>query len=132
MFLGSFKTVFSGKNRLILPKRFRKELGNGDKFYILLGENGEVWGFDPKNWSRLSESILKFPLSTEEGRLKRLKVFPRAEECSLDGQGRFILPQEFMENLDFKNEVLIIGAGDHFEVWDADLWQKEQGRLLKA
>lgn len=132
MFLGSFKTLFSGKNRLILPKRFRKELENGDKFYILLGENGEVWGFDPKNWSRLSEDILKFPLSTEEGRLKRLKVFPRAEECSLDGQGRFILPQEFMENLDFKNEVLIIGAGDHFEVWDANLWQKEQGRLLKA
>ena len=132
MFLGSFKTFFSGKNRLVLPKRFRRELGSEDKFYILLGENGEVWGFDPVNWSQLAESILKFPLSTEEGRLKRLKVFPRAEECSLDGQGRFILPQEFMENLDFKNEVLIIGAGDHFEVWDMDLWQKEQGRLLKA
>ncbi|MDO8573321.1 MAG: hypothetical protein Q7R77_01080 [Candidatus Daviesbacteria bacterium] len=131
MFLGSFKTIFSGKNRLILPKRFRKALGNGDKFYIFLGENGEVWGFDPKNWSRLSESILKFPLSTEEGRVGRLKVFPRAEECSLDGQGRFILPQEFIENLDFKNEVLIIGAGDHFEVWDAHLWHEHYERISR-
>lgn len=132
MFLGSFKTIFSGKNRLILPKRFRKELGNEDKFYILLGENGEIWGFDPENWSHLSESILKLPLSTEEGRIKRLRLFPRAEECSLDGQGRFILPQEFIENLDFKNEVLIIGAGDHFEVWDLKIWQKEQEQLLKS
>ena len=131
MFLGSFKTYFSGKNRLILPKRFRKELGSKDKFYILLGENGEIWGFDPKNWLNLTESILEFPLSTEEGRVKRLRLFPKAEECTLDGQGRFILPQEFIENLDFKGMVLIIGAGDHFEVWDLKLWQKQKQELEK-
>ncbi len=126
MFLGSFKTLFSGKNRLILPKRFRKELGNEDRFYILLGKNGEVWGFDNINWSKLVEIVLESPLTTEEGRVKRLSFFPIAEECALDGQGRFILPQEFIDKLDFKNEVLIIGAGDHFEIWDVGLWQKQQ------
>lgn len=131
MFLGSYKTFFSGKNRLILPKRFRKELGNEAKFYILLGGNGEIWGFDPKNWSDLAESILKFPLSSDRGRIKRLKLFPRAEECSLDDQGRFILSQKFIENLKFSKEVLIIGAGDHFEVWDLGLWQKQEEWLEK-
>ncbi|OGE26179.1 hypothetical protein A3C26_01495 [Candidatus Daviesbacteria bacterium RIFCSPHIGHO2_02_FULL_39_12] len=131
MFLGSFKTYFSGKNRLILPRRFRKELGNEDKFYILLGENGEIWGFDPENWLKLTESILKVPLSMEKGRVKRLMFFPKAEECVLDGQGRFILPQEFMENLNFKKEVFILGAGDHFEVWDLNLWGKQKARLEK-
>lgn len=131
MFLGSFKTYFSGKNRLVLPKRFRKELGNEDKFYILLGENGEVWGFDPINWLKVAEGILRFPLSSEEGRVRRLKLFPKAEECVLDSQGRFILPQEFMENLEFKEEVYIIGAGDHFEVWDLNLWRKQQEQLRK-
>lgn len=138
MFLGSYKTYFSGKNRLILPKRFRKELGSEDRFYILLGENGEIWGFDPKNWVKLTASILESPLSTEEGRVKRLKLFPKAEECILDAQGRFILPQEFMstaqslgliENLNFRKVVLIIGAGDHFEVWDVNHWEKHQIRL---
>ena len=131
MFLGSFKTYFSGKNRLILPRRFRKELGNEDKFYILLGENGEIWGFDPENWLKLTESILKVPLSMEKGRVKRLMFFPKAEECVLDGQGRFILPQEFMENLNFKKEMFILGAGDHFEVWDLNLWGKQKARLEK-
>ncbi len=131
MFLGSFKTYFTGKNRLVLPKRFRKGLGNEDKFYILLGENGEVWGFDLENWLKLSESVLRFPLSTEEGRVERLKLFPKAEECVLDGQGRFILPQEFMDNLEFRKEVYIIGAGDHFEVWDLTLWEKQQVQLEK-
>lgn len=130
MFLGSFKTDFSGKNRLILPKRFRKELGNEDKFYIFLGENGEIWGFDSGNWLKLTEKVLESPLSTEEGRIGRLKVFPKAQECILDSQGRFVLPQEFMEKLSFKKEVMIIGAGDHFEVWDQDQWVRQQERII--
>lgn len=124
MFLGSFTTLFSGKNRLILPKRFRRELGNEDKFYILLGENGEIWGFDVINWTKLAEIILNVPLSSEEGRIKRLKLFSKAEECVLDSQGRFILPQELMTNLTFDDEVLIVGAGDHFEIWNPEKWNK--------
>lgn len=120
MFLGSFKTYFSGKNRLILPKRFRKELGNNDKFYIFLGENGEIWGFDSENWAKQAESILEIPLSSEEGRLRRLNFFSRADECVLDSQGRFILPLEFVSKTNFKEEVLMIGAGDHFEIWDPE------------
>lgn len=122
MFLGSFKTYFSGKNRLILPKKFRKELGNKDGFFVFLGNYGEIWGFDKENWDKLAESILKIPLSTDEGRKKRLQFFSRADECVLDSQGRFILPSEFVEKVDFKNEVLIIGAGDHFEIWDPKKW----------
>lgn len=120
MFLGSFKTYFSGKNRLILPKKFRRELGQQDKFFILLGENGEIWGFDQINFLKQAESILEIPLSSEEGRVKRLKFFPRADECALDDQGRFILPQEFVEKAGLKEEVLLIGAGDHFEIWSSE------------
>lgn len=126
MFLGSFKTYFSGKNRLILPKRFRKELGSIDKFYILLGDYGEIWGFDEDNWLKQAENVLEIPLSSEEGRKKRLNFFPRADECLLDSQGRFILPSELVEKVAFGGEVLIIGAGDHFEIWDNERWLKEK------
>ncbi len=119
MFLGSFKTYFSGRNRLILPKRFRKELDNKDRFFIILGFDGEIWGFDSKNWQKQAEIILNFPLSTVEGREKRRIFFSRAEECVLDAQGRFILPQEFIEQVNFEKEVWIIGAGDHFEIWSS-------------
>lgn len=129
MFLGSFKTYFSGKNRLILPKKFRRELGPESKFFILLGENGEIWGFDQINWLKQAESILQIPLFSEEGRLKRLKFFPRADECILDFQGRFILPQEFVDQANLKKDVLIIGAGDHFEIWNPQFIYKDTGIL---
>jgi MraZ protein len=129
MFLGSFKTEFSGKNRLILPKRFRKELGNEDSFYILLGGNGEIWGFDSKNWYKLTENILESALSTEEGRVMRLNIFPKAQECGLDSQGRFVLPSEFMDKLNFGVDIAIVGGGDHFEIWDLRAWERQQERL---
>jgi MraZ protein len=124
MYLGSFKTEFSGKNRLILPKRFRRELGSEDKFYVFLGENGEIWGFDQVNWLKQAENVLTIPLSSEEGRKERLRFFSRADECVLDAQGRFILPQEFIEKVHLKKQVLIVGAGDHFEIWDPKQWNQ--------
>lgn len=129
MYLGSYKTDFSGKNRLILPRRFRKELGNEDKFYVFLGKNGEVWGFDQTNWQKQAENVLNSPLSSEEGRVSRLRFFSRAEECSLDSQGRFILPQEFIEQVKFGKQVLIVGAGDHFEIWNPKDWRQQLTNL---
>jgi MraZ protein len=126
MFLGSFKTYFSGKNRLILPKKFRKELGQEDNFFILLGENGEIWGFDPINWQKQAENVLETPLFTEEGRLRRLKFFSKADECILDNQGRFILPQEFVDWAKLRKDILIVGAGDHFEIWNPQLMLKQK------
>ncbi len=123
MFLGSFKTDFSGKNRLILPKKFRRELGNSEKFYLFLGQNGEIWGFNEENWQKQAEIILSQQLNTSEGRVERLRFFSRADECVLDGQGRFILPQEMVEKVNFKKVILLIGAGDHFEIWDLKSWE---------
>lgn len=124
MFLGSYITYFSGKNRLMLPKKIRRELGNDEKFYVILGDDGEIWGFDQKQWVKETENILKEPLSSKTGRVKRRDFFSRADECFLDRQGRFILPQEFVQYSELKEEVMIIGAGDHFEIWDLKRWKK--------
>lgn len=124
MYLGSYKTEFNGKNRLVLPRRFRRELGQDERFYVLLGENGEIMGFDEKNWQKLAESVLKMPLSEDQGKSERLRFFSRADECGLDNQGRFVLPQEFMDKVSLGSQVLMVGAGDHFEIWDIESWER--------
>lgn len=124
MFLGTYKTYFTGKGRIILPKKFRKELGNDNKFYLVMGLDGEIWGFNTEEWVKEAISRLKVPLNQDFGRVERRKFFSRADECYLDGQGRFILPQEFIDEANLKKEALLIGAGDHFEIWNPKIWQK--------
>ena len=122
MFLGSYKTYFTGKNRIVLPKKFRRELGNEDKFYIVRGLDGEIWGFDHSQWQKEAGNRLKVPLTEATGRRLRRRFFSQAEECTLDGQGRFIISKELIEFAGIKDQVLLIGAGDHFEIWEPNIW----------
>ncbi len=131
MFLGSYKTYFNGKNRLILPKKIRNELGNQEGFYIVMGEDGEIWGLDKGNWDNLIAGVLEKPLSTAEGRAERRRFFSFADECFLDKQGRFILPGEFVEKSNLQEEVMIIGAGDHFEIWNNERWSQVKSILSR-
>lgn len=118
MFLGRFKTYFSGNNRVLLPKKFRRELGRDDKIFLVEGFDGEIWGFSYTEWLKEAEKRLSIPLHESGGRKLRRNFFARSEECALDSQGRFIIPKELIGNAGIGEEVLIIGAGDHFELWD--------------
>lgn len=124
MFLGIFRTYFTGKNRIVLPKKFRKELSFEDKFYLIKGYNGEIWGFDNKQWHKEAEIRLSIPLTEEEGRIKRRKFFSQSEECNLDAQGRFIIPGDLILYSEIKTEVVLLGAGDHFEIWNPERFAK--------
>lgn len=124
MFLGIYKTYFSGKNRIILPKKFRKVLGTEEKFYIVKGLDGEIWGFNNEEWLKEAEKRLRVPLSETHGRGLRRRFFPQAEECSLDRQGRFIISKEMVDYAKVSGDVLLVGAGDHFEIWDPKKWEK--------
>ncbi len=124
MFLGRYKTYFTGKNRITLPKKFRKELGSEDRFYIILGQDGELWGFNVYEWQKEAKNVLKLSLTKAEGRMQRRNFFSNTEECLLDNQGRFIISKEFVDFAQIKDEILLLGAGDHFEIWNPVLYYK--------
>ena len=130
MFLGIHRTYFSGKNRIILPKKFRKELGIEDKFYLVKGLDGEIWGFSKTEWLKEAEKRLSVPITEIEGRVQRRRFFSQAEECILDNQGRFIINGDLLVGSGITNEILLVGAGDHFEIWDPKAWEKVMESLV--
>ncbi len=128
MFLGTYKTLFSGKNRVILPRKFRKELEPENVLYIVKGLDGEIWGFNTVDWGKESEKRLNIPLTETKGRVLRRRFFSQAEECVLDSQGRFIISQELIDYAGLVKEILIIGAGDHLEIWEMGKYRDEVRR----
>lgn len=113
-----------------MPKKFRQELGNESVIYIVLGQDGELWGFNSNQWLKEAEERLKIRLGKHLGRVQRREFFPQALQCNLDSQGRFILPQEFIDYATLNNGIVLVGAGDHFEIWNEGNWQKMK-RILK-
>ena len=50
-------------------------------------------------------------------------MFSAAQETSPDAQGRVLLLPALREWAGLKKEVLILGVGDHAEIWDKETYE---------
>lgn len=124
MFLGEYQTNFSGKGRVILPKKFRKELGSGKELVLSRGFEGCIWGFSKEGFAKEATQQLEISASDKKARDLRRYLFSAAEVVELDEQGRFVIPGSLLQHARLSDEVVIIGAGDHLEIWQPGTWKK--------
>ena len=83
-----------------------------------------ILGFEEKKWEEVTAADLARPISDSEGRELRRKMFAEATVVDLGVQGRFVIPEVMAKYAGIKDEVNLIGAGDHFEIWEPVSWQK--------
>lgn len=132
MFLGTFDTNIMDKGRLALPKKIREELGGG-RMVATIGFEVCIFGFREKEWEHVTETELTRPLfSDRQGRDLRRKMYSEATNIELDGQGRFVLPKSMIEYARIKSDVVVIGTGDHFEIWSTSVWRKYRESLANV
>ncbi len=106
-----------------MPKRLRQEI-KGKEIVLSKGFEGCIWGFDFKEWKREAERQLEISAIEEKARLLRRYLFASSVTAEFDEQGRFVIPSSLLGYAGIKNEIVLIGAGDHFEVWERKLWQE--------
>ena len=123
MFLGKFEAKLLPSNQFVLPAKLRNALKTKD-LIIAKGFDNCIYGFSVEEWEKIASQELLKPLLSEEGRRMRQKVFSQAEQVDFDKQGRFVLPEYMLVFAKIKDQIIIIGAGDHFEIWDKDEWTK--------
>ena len=131
MFLGSYTPSFNlNSRRIALPKKIREYLATSE---IILSYGFEtcIFGFDTKAWEKESQKQLSTPLADRRSRDFRRLFFSTAKYIRLDDQGRFVIPGSLLDYAQIKKPV-IIGAGDHFEIWDQEIWGKEFAKLEGA
>jgi len=128
MLLGTYKPNLIGKNRLALPVKLRKEI-SGDRLVLAVGFDECILGFEEKKWAEVTAADLARPLSDAEGRDLRRKMCAGAAVVKLGVQGRFVIPEEMAQYAGIKEAVVLIGAGDHFEIWDQKKWEAYRQKL---
>ena len=121
MFLGSFRPSFDlNSRRIALPKKIREYLATNE-IILSFGFEKCIFGFDTQAWQKQSEKQLDRPITDRTSRDIRRFFFAPAEHIRLDDQGRFVIPSGLLEYAEVKSPI-IIGAGDHFEIWDEVNW----------
>lgn len=129
MFLGTYQHNLMDSGRLALPKKIRQEL-SGEKVILTIGFENCILGFAESNWHDTTKGELTRPLfSDREGRDLRRKMFAEAESVELDEQGRFVIPKDMITKVGIKSKVTVIGAGDHFEIWETQFWEEYKNSM---
>lgn len=123
LFLGEYSHRLTEGNRLALPKKIRAEI-SGDEVILAAGFESCIAGFDRKMWEEIAKKQLEVPLYETRGRVLRRQMFANAMILPIDSQGRVVLPQSLTNWAGIKEEVTVIGTGDHFEIWDNSKWQE--------
>jgi len=130
MFLGTYQPNLVGKGRIALPKKIRNEI-SGERIVLTVGFEKCILGFSEKGWEETISPELSQPLfSDPKSRDLRRKMCAEAEVVNLDSQGRFVIPEKMLAYAGIKNELTIIGAGDHFEIWETKNWENYRAKAF--
>ncbi len=126
MFFGSFQHTLDSKNRLVIPAKFRNQVGN--TLYILKGFDGALAVYKEAEFTKLMEeaSSLSFNFSTNRAYLRT--QLASVSELEVDKQGRIQIPTQLATRYQIGKEVMVIGVYDHFEIWDKDAYLEYESK----
>jgi len=121
LFLGEYGHSLDDRARVTLPKKIRQEI---DERELILAKGFDpcIFGFDRGSWEKEAAKHLDTPVTDSSGRKLRRYLFSSAEKVEIDKLGRILLPAQLKEYASVRGDVTIIGAGDHFEIWDRATW----------
>ena len=120
MFIGEYSHNIDAKGRIIIPAKFRDELHS--TFILTNGLDGCLTIYSLEQWNKIFENINKLPTTKKATRQYIHMLTSKACECSLDNQGRIIIPNYLALPVGIKKECVVVGANDHVEIWDKDTW----------
>ena len=125
LFVGEFFHTLDAKNRIFIPSKLREELG--EHFYIARKMNKTCLAVYPEEeMKKIFEKINQVPDSTVSA-VKEF-LFPKTIDVAPDSNGRIVLPQSILDYAKIDKNAVIIGAGNHLQIWSDVLWAQEEAK----
>ena len=118
MFMGEYNHTVDAKGRLIVPSKFREQLG--DEFVITKGLDNCLFVYDNSEWTALEEKLRALPITNTAGRKFSRFLLGSAATCEVDKQGRILIPAALKEFAALQKDVVLIGVGNRAEIWSKE------------
>jgi len=119
--LGEYRHSLDSKGRLIIPARFRDELG--DRFVITKGLDNCLFVYPEKEWVLISSRLQELPFTRADARAFVRLFLAGASEVEPDGQGRILIPLNLRLYAEILKDACLIGVGSRVEIWETEKWE---------
>lgn len=120
MFMGEYHHSIDDKGRLIIPAKFRTELG--DKFIITRGIENCLFVYPEERWEQIVHKLESLPFTKKDARNFTRFFLSGATVAEFDKQGRVNITSPLINYASIEKECIIIGTGDRLEIWSEDAW----------
>ena len=131
MLLGRYENSIDAKNRMIIPSKFREDLGY--KAILTKGLDDCLILFPVSTWEKQEEILSSLPSSDPKARAYKRFIYSNASDCEIDKQGRILIPASLRAAAGLNKELITIGSLDRIEIWAKDKFEgSENGGKLSA
>jgi MraZ protein len=120
---GTFSVNLDDKRTLLLPRIIRDQLGNADTLLISPGSDRCLWLTNQTHLDRLADRLEHSPAHEIDVRTFKRLYFAQTEKAAVADDGRITVPDRLAQFADLRQEVVLVGIDDHFELWDAAKWR---------
>lgn len=118
MFLGTYRNTIDSKNRMIVPSKFRDQLGG--KCMLTKGFDECLYIYTTDYYEEMAAKLASLPQSDRDFREFIRDFFGNSVLCDLDSQGRILIPQNLREYAHISKELVTVGAMNKVEIWSAE------------
>jgi len=119
--MGEYQHSVDAKGRLIVPSKFREDLGN--TFVITRGLDNCLFGYPMDEWRKLEEKLKELPMTKKDARAFARFFFSGATEVEIDKQGRINIPSTLATYAKLEKECVVLGVSSKIEIWAKESWE---------
>ncbi|MFT7259021.1 MAG: MraZ protein [Glaciecola sp.] len=128
MFRGANAINLDSKGRLTIPTRYRQSLLDdcqGQLVCTIDTSQNCLLLYPLPEWEEIELKLSKLSSTNpQERRLQRL-LLGYAMEGEMDKSGRILIAPTLRQHATFDKQIMLVGQLNKFEIWDANVWQKQ-------
>ena len=122
MFFGEYRHNLDAKGRLSIPAKLRAQCPGS--VYVTIGKDGCLNVYNEEGWQNYYAKLSKLKQNKKSARAFLRLVTSRVSECEFDKMGRINIPALLREHSHLEKSCVIVGSGDHMEIWNEDAWDQ--------
>ncbi|MFS8579675.1 MAG: division/cell wall cluster transcriptional repressor MraZ [Novibacillus thermophilus] len=121
MFMGEYRHTIDDKGRIIIPAKFRDDLGK--TFVVTRGLDNCLFAYPSPEWQQLEQKLKTLPFTRSDARAFTRFFFSGATEVELDKQGRINVPGNLRQYAKLEKECVVLGVSNRVEIWSKRIWE---------
>ena len=129
VFQGPAALTLDGKGRIAMPARHREVLAamGVNQLTITKHPDGSLLIFPRPAWEGFREKVAALPMAASGWK----RVFlGNAMDVEIDGSSRVLIAPELRAAAGLTRDVMLLGMGSHFELWDAARYAEHEAKVM--